>query len=97
MSRVSIIPRLIDSKWLDDEIYVTRRTRKPGRKTAKFESSVSTMQIANAVKKAIIWFFVMLEAKRPIAEKAAIKNKEPRYPPIIGPGSGEPNTKQVII
>ena len=36
------------------------------------------MQIAKASKKAIIWFFVVLEAKIPIALKPAVKKIEPR-------------------
>lgn len=54
------------------------------------------MHSAKAIKNAMIWFFVVLEAYRPIAQKHAIKNKEPRYSPIIGPASGLPKIKQVI-
>ena len=41
------------------------------------------MQIAKASKKAIIWFFVVLEAKIPIALKPAVKKIEPQHKPNI--------------
>ena len=54
MSRVSIIPRATESKWLEAEIKVVKLTMGPGSKTPNMFMRESAIQRAKPMKKARI-------------------------------------------
>src|SRR5574344_665586 len=93
-SRVSMIPREIESKWLDADRNVHKDTSGAGSSWTNALSMLRKMQIASPTKKAMIWVFVADEANKPIALYEAASRMAPRYPPMIGPRSGLPKMTQ---
>ena len=62
------MPRAIDWKWVVALAQEKNLTKGAGRKTKRLPTRVSAKLIASAVKKAMIWFFVIPLAKIPTAE-----------------------------
>ena len=91
-----MIPLEIEVKWLPAEMNCKNPTMPAGRKIKNLSIIARRIQIPKATKNETIWFFVIEEAKIPIAEKQAPKKIAPRYPQKSGPKSTSPKTLAVI-